>query len=197
MTNIEMARHMTIANNVILSRDGIHALAGLLVCKKCKKGERILQEGEVCTCMRYVEKGMLRQFYYKYDKELTEHLAYEGGVVICLESYLKNEPTRLMIEALEPTTYWEISKEGIEELSSVRADVGVWYRKIFESSLIESQVKADTLRFEPAHERYNRLLKLHPEILKRVPLVYIASLLQMTPETLSRVRSASLNEQRG
>lgn len=197
MTNIEMARHMTIANNVILSRDGIHALASLLVCKKCKKGERILQEGEVCTCMRYVEKGMLRQFYYKYDKELTEHLAYEGGVVICLESYLKNEPTRLMIEALEPTTYWEISKEGIEELSSVRADVGVWYRKIFESSLIESQVKADTLRFEPAHERYNRLLKLHPEILKRVPLVYIASLLQMTPETLSRVRSASLNEQRG
>ena len=156
-----------------------------------------MQEGEVCTCMRYVEKGMLRQFYYKYDKELTEHLAYEGGVVICLESYLKNEPTRLMIEALEPTTYWEISKEGIEELSSVRADVGVWYRKIFESSLIESQVKADTLRFEPAHERYNRLLKLHPEILKRVPLVYIASLLQMTPETLSRVRSASLNEQRG
>ena len=197
MTSIEMARHMTIANNVILSRDGIHALASLLVCKKCKKGERILQEGEVCTCMRYVEKGMLRQFYYKYDKELTEHLAYEGGVVICLESYLKNEPTRLMIEALEPTTYWEISKEGIEELSSVRADVGVWYRKIFESSLIESQVKADTLRFEPAHERYNRLLKLHPEILKRVPLVYIASLLQMTPETLSRVRSASLNEQRG
>ena len=49
------------------------------------------------------------------------------------------------------------------------------------------------LRFEPAHERYNKLLQLHPEILKRAPLVYIASLLQMTPETLSRVRSASLN----
>ncbi len=194
MTSIEMARHMTIASNVILSRDSMHALADLLVCRKCKKGECILQEGEVCTCMRYVEKGMLRQFYYKYGKELTEHLSYEGGMVICLESYLKNEPTRLMIEALEPTTYWEIDKEGVEELALARADVGVWYRKVFETSLIESQIKADTLRFEPAHERYNRLLKLHPEILKRVPLVYIASLLQMTPETLSRVRSASLNE---
>lgn len=45
---------------------------------------------------------------------------------------------------------------------------------------------------EPAHERYNKLLRLHPEILKRAPLVYIASLLQMTPETLSRVRSSLL-----
>ena len=71
------------------------------------------------------------------------------------------------------------------------AEIGVWYRKLFEASLIESQVKADTLRFEPAHERYNKLLQLHPEILKRAPLVYIASLLQMTPETLSRVRSAN------
>ena len=73
------------------------------------------------------------------------------------------------------------------------SDIGVLYRKFFEYSLIDSQIKADTLRFEPAHERYNKLLQLHPEILKRAPLVYIASLLQMTPETLSRVRSASLN----
>ena len=71
-------------------------------------------------------------------------------------------------------------------------DIERLYRGFIEHSLIESQVKADTLRFEPAHERYNRLLQLHPEILKRAPLVYIASLLQMTPETLSRVRSSLL-----
>ena len=81
----------------------------------------------------------------------------------------------------------------MEQLSLEDAAIGAWYRRIFELSLIESQVKADTLRFEPAHERYTKLLQLHPEILKRTPLVYIASLLQMTPETLSRVRSASLN----
>jgi hypothetical protein len=59
-----------------------------------------------------------------------------------------------------------------------------------EDSLIESQLKADTLRFEPAQERYVKLSQRHPEILKRAPLVHIASLLQMTPETLSRVRAA-------
>jgi CRP-like cAMP-binding protein len=193
MTNIEVAKLMVSRMKCLLSREQIHELADILVCRKFKKGERILDEGEVCRSMLYLEKGLTRQFYFKYDKDLTEHIAYEGGVVICLESYLKEEPTRLMIEALEPTIAWDIPKEKIEELALKDAEIGVWYRKLFEASLIESQVKADTLRFEPAHERYNKLLQLHPEILKRAPLVYIASLLQMTPETLSRVRSASLN----
>ena len=68
MTNIEIARHMTIGGDAILSRDSLHALAAILVCRKYKKGERILKEGEVCTCLRYIEKGMLRQFYFKYEK---------------------------------------------------------------------------------------------------------------------------------
>lgn len=193
MTNIEVAKIMVSGMKCMLSREQIHELADILVCRKFKKGERILDEGEVCRSMLYLEKGLTRQFYFKYDKDLTEHIAYEGGVVICLESYLKEEPTRLMIEALEPTIAWDIPKDKIEQLALKDAEVGVWYRKLFEASLIESQVKADTLRFEPAHKRYNKLLQLHPEILKRAPLVYIASLLQMTPETLSRVRSASLN----
>ena len=193
MTNIEVAKIMVSGMKCMLSREQIHELADILVCRKFKKGERILDEGEVCRSMLYLEKGLTRQFYFKYDKDLTEHIAYEGGVVICLESYLKEEPTRLMIEALEPTIAWDIPKDKIEQLALKDAEIGVWYRKLFEASLIESQVKADTLRFEPAHDRYNKLLQLHPEILKRAPLVYIASLLQMTPETLSRVRSASLN----
>ena len=192
MTNIEVAKIMVSGMKCMLSREQIHELADILVCRKFKKGERILDEGEVCRSMLYLEKGLTRQFYFKYDKDLTEHIAYEGGVVICLESYLKEEPTRLMIEALEPTIAWDIPKDKIEQLALKDAEIVVWYRKLFEASLIESQVKADTLRFEPAHERYNKLLQLHPEILKRAPLVYIASLLQMTPETLSRVRSASL-----
>lgn len=192
MTNIEVAKIMVSGMKCLLSREQIHELADILICRKFKKGERILDEGDVCRSMLYLEKGLTRQFYFKYDKDLTEHIAYEGGVVICLESYLKEEPTRLMIEALEPTIAWGIPKEKIEQLALKDAEIGVWYRKLFEASLIESQVKADTLRFESAHERYNKLLQLHPEILKRAPLVYIASLLQMTPETLSRVRSASL-----
>ena len=193
MTNMEAARRMAAENHVLLSKEAIRIFAEILVPERFKKGERVLDAGEVCKSMLYIEKGMTRQFYFKYDKDLTEHIGYEGGVIICLESYLKQEPTRLMIETLEPTVAWKIPKEQIEELASVNIEIATLYRRFFEASLIESQIKADTLRFEPAHERYNKLLQLHPEILKRAPLVYIASLLQMTPETLSRVRSASLN----
>lgn len=191
-TSIDIARQMVSDYHLQADKESTHALADILICKKYKKGEMILNEGEVCKCMRYIEKGMLRQYYFKYEKDVTEHIAYEKGVVICLESYFRQEPTRLMIEALEQSVIWEIDKEQIDKLAVEYTAIGLLYRKIMENSLIESQIKADTLRFEPAHERYNKLLQIHPEILKRAPLVYIASLLQMTPETLSRVRSASL-----
>ena len=178
--------------NCPLSRESVHALAEIVVCKKYRKGEIVLKAGEVCKAMLFIEKGLLRQFYYKYDKDLTEHIGYENGMIICIESYFKQEPTRLMVETLEPSVVWELPKAQIEELASKYDDIEQLYRKFIEHSLIESQIKADALRFEPAHERYNKLLRLHPEILKRAPLVYIASLLQMTPETLSRVRSSLL-----
>lgn len=190
-TNIEIARKIAEVNYP-LSRESMHALAEIVVCKKYRKGEIVLKEGEVCKAMLFIEKGLLRQFYYKYDKDLTEHIGYENGMIICIESYFKQEPTRLMVETLESSVVWEIPKNQVEELASKYNDIEQLYRKFIEHSLIESQVKADTLRFEPAHERYNKLLRLHPEILKRAPLVYIASLLQMTPETLSRVRSSLL-----
>jgi CRP-like cAMP-binding protein len=173
-----------------LSRPAVHALADVLVRQKYKKGQVILQEGDVCHSMLFVEKGLVRQFYYKNDKQLTEHIGYENGMIICIESYFKQEPTHLLVEALEPVILWELPKDRIEALSEEYPDLQRLYRRILENSLIESQLKADTLRFEPAHERYVKLTKRHPEILKRAPLVHIASLLQMTPETLSRVRAA-------
>ena len=190
-TSIDIARKIAEVNYP-LSRESVHALAGILVCKKYRKGEVILQAGEVCKAMLFIEKGMLRQFYYKYDKDLTEHIGYENGTIICIESYFKQEPTRLMVETLEPSVVWEIPRIEVEDLAEKYRDIERLYRGFIEQSLIESQVKADALRFEPAHERYTILFRRHPEILKRAPLVYIASLLQMTPETLSRVRSSML-----
>jgi CRP-like cAMP-binding protein len=94
------------------------------------------------------------------------------------------------VEALEPAIVWELPKQKLETLAEEYTDIGILYRKVMEQSLIESQLKADTLRFEPALDRYVKLMHRHPEILKRAPLVHIASLLQMTPETLSRVRAS-------
>lgn len=192
-SNLDIAKRLASSLNCTLSKDVLKTFAEILIPEKYKKGERILDEGQVCDSLYFIDKGMTRQFYFKYDKDLTEHIGYEDSIIICLESYINEEPTKLMIEALEPTIAWKINKHDIVRLASINSEIGTLYRRVFENSLITSQRKADTLRFEPANERYNKLTQQHPEILKRAPLIYIASLLQMTPETLSRVRSASLN----
>lgn len=191
-SNIDIAKRIAASLNCTLSKEVLKTFAEIIVPEKYKKGERILDEGQICDSLYFIDKGMTRQFYFKYDKDLTEHIGYEDAIIVCLESYFNEEPTKLMIETLEPTIVWKINKNEIVRLASINSEIGTLYRRIFEKSLITSQQKADTLRFEPANERYNKLMQQHPEILKRAPLIYIASLLQMTPETLSRVRSASL-----
>ena len=169
----------------------IRLFANVIQCKKYHKGDIILGEGEVCNNLLYIEQGLLRQYYVKHGKDMTEHLSYEGnGVVWCIESYFHQTPTHLLMEALEPSVVWEISRDLMEDISDKNCDIAYLYRRFFEDSLILSQVKADMLRFESAKERYSRLMQLFPEIVKRAPLTYIASYLQMSLETLSRVRSS-------
>ena len=73
-------------------------------------------------------------------------------------------------------------------------NIQILYRKILEESLITSQIHADLVRFETSQDRYQKLCKIMPQVILRAPLTYIASYLQMTPETLSRVRTAALKE---
>ena len=123
---------------------------------------------------------------------MTEHFSYEGCIVMCIESLLKQEPTRLMVEALEQSVIYLFPYTVLQKLLETCSEINLFYRKVLEYSLIVSQVKADSFRCETARERYNLLLDHHPEIIMRAPLSHIASYLLMTPETLSRVRSGVL-----
>ncbi len=170
---------------------GIDMLAGILVPMKFQKGDTILKEGNVCNALYFVEKGMVRQYYYKNKKDVTEHFSFEGRIVFCIESLLKQEPSRLIVEALEATTLYAIPYDILLGLMVRNQEMEMLYRKILEHVAISSQEHADSQRFENASERYERLLREKPEIILRAPMVHIASFLQMTPETLSRVRGAA------
>lgn len=177
-----------------MTHDELDILESVLVPMKFSKGQKILSEGEICRNIMYIDKGLVRQFYFKKDKEVTEHLGVEGGIIMCIESLFKEEPTRLQVEALEATTIYALPKKRLEEVALHNVNIQILYRKILEESLILSQVHADLVRFETAQDKYKRICKLMPKVILRAPLVYIASYLQMTPETLSRVRTAALNE---
>ena len=157
--------------------------------KKYAKGEMILREGETCEDISYIDRGLVRQFYFKNDKELTEHIGSDGEIFMCIESLFREEPTHLQVEALEPSMIYCLPKRRLEQVALHNVNIQILYRKILEESLIISQVHADLVRFESAQSRYQKLCKLKPQVVLRAPLVYIASYLQMTPETLSRVRA--------
>lgn len=172
-----------------MTHDELDILESVLVPMKFAKGEIILGEGEVCRHIYYIEKGLVRQFYFKKGKDVTEHMAPEGEIIMCIESLFKEEPTHLQVEALESVLIYALPKSKLEEVALHNVNIQILYRKILEESLINSQIHADLVRFETAQDRYKRLCKLSPQLALRAPLVYIASYLQMTPETLSRVRA--------
>lgn len=175
-----------------MTYDELDVLESLLVPIKYGKGEKILQEGEVCRNISYIEKGLVRQFYFKNGKEVTEHLGVDHSIFMCIESLFKEEPTRLQVEALEPTLVYALPKAKLEAVAMRNVNIQMLYRKILEESLIQSQIHADLVRFESAPNRYKRLCDLSPQVVLRAPLTYIANYLQMTPETLSRIRSGVL-----
>jgi len=175
-----------------MTHDELDILESILVSQKYAKGEMILKEGEICRQFLYIDKGLVRQFYFKHGKEVTEHLGQEHTIVMCIESLFKDEPTKLQVEALEPTTVYALPKAELERVAMHNVNIQILYRKILEESLIISQIHADLVRFETAQDRYKKLCKLCPQVVLRAPLVYIASYLQMTPETLSRVRASTL-----
>ena len=177
-----------------MTHDELDILESVLVPMKFAKNEMILKTGEVCRNIYYIDRGLIRQFYFKNGKEVTEHLGVDHSIFMCIESLFREEPTRLQVEALEQTIIYALPKEKLEEVALHNVNIQILYRKILEESLILSQIHADLVRFESAQDKYKKLCKSSPQIVLRAPLVYIASYLQMTPETLSRVRSATLIE---
>ncbi|MBQ4386205.1 MAG: Crp/Fnr family transcriptional regulator [Prevotella sp.] len=175
-----------------MTHDELDVLEGILIPRKVQKGELLLKEGEVCKSIYWIAKGLLRQFYFKNGKELTEYMATENTIVMSIESLFREAPSHQQIQALEPTIIFELPKFALEREAVRNVNIQMLYRKILEESLIISQVHADMLRFESAQERYAKLVKRSPQLVLRAPLVYIASYLQMTPETLSRVRTSAL-----
>lgn len=172
----------------VLSEEERKALSDILVLKSVRRKEMVVKDGQVCHYMVYVRKGLLRQFYFKNGREITEHFTCEGNIAYCIESIFKNKPSHLMMEALENCELCLIPYAGLVELSYRYRGIADWLRDFLENNLILHQVKADSWRFESARERYERFLREFPTVAHRASVNDMASYLLMTPESLSRVR---------
>jgi CRP-like cAMP-binding protein len=102
-----------------MTHDELDVLESVLVPIKFAKGEMILSEGEICENIYYIEHGLIRQFYFKNGKQITEHLGEDHTIFMCIESLFREEPTKLQVEALEPTLVYALPKHRLEYSNSL------------------------------------------------------------------------------
>ena len=172
-----------------LSVQSMDLLTNMLEPIKVLRGTVLVHEGEISKYIYYIDRGLVRQSYNKKGRVLTEHIGYEGSIIMCIESLFNHEPSLLTVEALEPCMIYALNYDEMVLASHSSFEFCNLLMSIYKESLILSQQKADALRFSSARERYEKTLEAHPEIIRRTPLHIVASYLQMTPETLSRVRT--------
>lgn len=177
-----------------LNEEEIAIMASIMEVRELNRKDAIVQLGQRCRCMVYVYKGLLRQFYFKNGREITEHFTCEGNIAYCIESLFGNKPSALMMETLENSVVALIPYAQMVELGKIHLGLSDWLRSFMEKNLILHQIKADSWRFETIQERYERFLREFPTIAHRASVNDIASYLLMTPESLSRVRSQALKK---
>jgi CRP-like cAMP-binding protein len=149
----------------------------------------LLHEGETATHMHFIKTGCLRMWFNKEGKDITFQFFFEDQAVASMESFLSNQPSEFTLESIEPSVIISISKKHFEELQQFYPQMKETFQQILfkrfgdYARLFLSRIK------DSPQERYNDLLKNHPEIIKRVPQHYIASYLGITPISLSRIRN--------
>lgn len=155
------------------------------------KDHYLVREQEICDYIFFINKGIARIYYYKNEKEVTEWIAMDEQFFLSIISFFERKPSNLIIQTIEPAEVYGIHHKELFRLASRYHEVETLFRKMMTWSLILSQHRMDSIQFETAQQRYNRLIQSSPGITNRVPLSYIASFLGITLETLSRIRSAS------
>ncbi len=174
---------------VPLTEEDQESIKSYLTVKKLRKRQYLLQEGDVCKFVAFVEKGALR--LYRVHEDGTEHIvqfALDGGFMTDLYSFLTNEPSIYNIDAIEDSELVLISRPASDELRKLSAKYQEFIFQATSEAYIQLERRITSTISLGLEERYQDLITNYPDIIQRVPQHMIASYMGLTPETLSRVR---------
>ncbi len=167
-----------------------HALASRLTERSVKRKQFLLQEGDTCKHFTYVVEGCFKM--YGIDKSGAEHnllFAAEDEWITDFDSLHKERPSKLFIEAIEPSTILQISKGDLWYLYTNHPKFDRNFRVIIEDKYVELQNRLLQTFSTTAYERYESFLGQYPNLSNRLPNTQIASYLGITPEFLSKIRN--------
>ena len=154
-----------------------------------RKKDIHLKAGEVCRTQTYLNKGCTRNFVI--DEQGSERImffAFEDWWLGDLDSYLTGCPGTNYVQAIEDCELLVLSKETFSVLEKKIPKLSQWYSYKIARSAAASRKRMEEMKTLSAEERYLHLLEKHPYIFQRVPLQYIASYLNIEPQSLSRMR---------
>lgn len=149
----------------------------------------LLERDDVCQYLFFIIKGCLRSYFV--DEKGVEHIyqiRMDNNWISDLESFFSESPSKYYIEAIEKSQLLRISKERLELLYDQIPALERYFRILFQKAYVNALKRLNATMWDPAIDRYRDMLKEHPDMFQRVPLVFIASYLGITPESLSRIR---------
>jgi CRP-like cAMP-binding protein len=176
-------------SKVTLTQEEETLIKTYLTPKKLRKKQYLLQEGDVCKTIAFIEKGALKA--YSVDDTGNEHIiqfGIEGWIISDLYSFLTGEPATYNIDAIEDAELVLISKSAHEELLQKLPKYETFTRLNITGAYLAMQKRLTSIISSSLEERYETFTALYPDIVQRVPQHMIAAYMGLTPETLSRIR---------
>jgi CRP-like cAMP-binding protein len=171
-----------------LSAEVLEALENIFVQRNAIKNELLIEDGQTCRHLYFLEKGCIRGFANIDGKEVSQWFGFENDFVTSFRSFITRSASREYIQVVEDSVLWCISKDQLDTLLEKFPELEKLVRLIYEQYYIRLEDRYSNAHFKSAAERYDDLLEYSPHILERMPLGYIASYLGISAETLSRIR---------
>jgi CRP/FNR family transcriptional regulator, anaerobic regulatory protein len=171
------------------SQEEAEHIAGKFIFKALRKGGYFVQEGKTSKYLGFIEKGFFQYYIHVDGEEKTTYSIGANNLIASLVSFLKQVPARENIRAVVDSSIWLIEKDALKELQKTIPPFNDYYINILEWQICcidESRLDGIMLS---AQQRYEKMMLKEPELLKQIPLQYLASILGVTPRHLSRIRN--------
>jgi CRP-like cAMP-binding protein len=174
---------------VLLTEEEQELIKNYLTVKKIRKRQYLLQEGDVCKFVAFVETGAMR--LYRVNDDGSEHIVafgLEGSFLTDLYSFLTNEPSTYNIDAIEDSELVLITRPASDELRKISPKYQEFIFQATSEAYIQLERRISSTISLSLEERYKELISTYPDVIQRLPQHMIASYMGLTAETLSRVR---------
>ncbi|WP_121964634.1 Crp/Fnr family transcriptional regulator [Myroides sp. N17-2] len=179
-----------IQDRVKVSDEELDTILSFFRYEKLQKGEQLTSSGVNSQKLYFVCKGCLRIFYInEAGQDATRFFAFENQFATALVSFINSSASSEYLQALEVSEVYSITHADFYNLLELVPRWEKFYRQYLEFAYINNTNRLQAMVTMDAAERYNELLKLNPQIVQRLPNKIVASYLNISQETLSRIKS--------